>query len=131
MRRTITFDQFKAELSAQGVDREHFAVRCVACGTVQSRQDFVNAGIHPTIEEAQKHWGFSCIGRWKPGKGCDWTLGGLLHIHTLEIDFGAEEFKLPCFEPASAAGAQANARGERVIEKPDSVPAAKEEVARG
>lgn len=107
--RKLTFDEFKAELSAQGVTREHFAVKCVQCGTVQSRQDFVDAGAAPTIEEAQRWWGFSCIGRFKGGVGCDWTLGGLFRIHTLEIDpsDGGEPF--PCFEPASPEEAQAHA----------------------
>lgn len=114
-RRTITVDQFKAELMAQGVPREHFAVVCVSCGTPQSRQDFVDAGIHPTIEESQKHWGFSCIGRWKQaGKGCDWTLGGLFTIHTLEITQEGEEKPFPCFEPATPEQAQQLMRDRHV-----------------
>jgi len=108
MMRKLTFDQFKTELQAQGVPPEHFAVVCVHCGEVQSRQDFVDAGIHPTIEEAQRHWGFSCIGRWDVGRGCDWTLGGLFTLHTLELDLGDGKKPLPCFEPATPEQAQAN-----------------------
>ena len=40
---------------------------------------------------------FSCIGRWVPGIGCDWTLGGLLRIHTLEVINGQGD-KIPVFE---------------------------------
>lgn len=105
--RRITFEEFKAELEAQGVPREHYAVVCVSCGTVQSRQDFVDAGVHPTIEEAQRHWGFSCIGRWHPMRGCDWTLGGLFRIHKLEVKGTDGEF-FPCFVPATPEQAQAH-----------------------
>lgn len=108
--RSITFEQFKAELSAQGVPREHFAVVCPSCKTVQSRQDFVDAGIHPTIEEAQKHWSFSCIGRFAGSNmGCDWTLGGLFRIHVLELDLGDGEKPLPAFEVATPEQSQAHA----------------------
>lgn len=110
-RRTITLAQFKTELQAQDVPREHFAVKCVQCGTIQTRQDFVDAEIHPTIEESHRHWGFSCIGRWVKGVGCDWTLGGLFTIHTLEIIPEQEgEKPFPCFEPASREEAQAHFR---------------------
>lgn len=114
-RRRITFAEFKTELQNQGVPREHFAVRCVQCGTVQSRQDFVDAGIHPTIKDAQKHWGYSCIGRWVAGKGCDWTLGGLFQIHTLEIDFEDGSDPLPMFEPATPEQAQSHAKGREAV----------------
>lgn len=29
--------------------------------------------------------GFSCIGRFDKKQGCDWTLGGLLPIHRLQV----------------------------------------------
>lgn len=113
-RRLITIAEFKAELTAQDVPREHFAVVCVQCGTVQSRQDFVDAGVFPTVEEAQSQWGFSCIGRSVAGRGCDWTLGGLFHIHKLEVDPGGGEKPFPCFEPATAEQAQAHMRRRHV-----------------
>ena len=108
--RKITLQQFKSELTAQGVPREHFAVVCVSCGTVQSRQDFVKAGASPTIEAAQLYWGFSCIGRHNPAIGCDWTLGGLFTIHTLEIDTEDGEKPFPCFEPATPGQALEHAK---------------------
>lgn len=107
-RRCITIEQFKAELQAQGVPREHLAVKCVQCGTVQSRQDFIDAGVHRTMQEAQKHWGFSCIGRFVSNTGCDWTLGGLFQIHQLEIDFGDGSNPMPIFEPSTPEEAQAH-----------------------
>jgi len=110
--RTITIEEFKNELIAQGVTREHFAVVCVQCGTVQSRQDFVNAKVHPNIEEAQRHWGFSCIGRWVEGTGCDWSLGGLFRIHKLELINGDESDPFPCFEPATPQQAQKHSTKE-------------------
>lgn len=54
---------------------------CVSCGLSQSYNDFIEAG----IKDPGDYVGFSCIGRWKEGIGCDWTLGGLLTIHTVEV----------------------------------------------
>jgi len=105
-RRTIDLEQFKVELASQGVPREHFALVCPVCKTVQSRQDFVTLKVSRTLEEAQKYWDYSCIGRFFPGVGCDWTLGGLFQLHTLEIDPGEGEKPFPCFEPATAEEAQ-------------------------
>ena len=30
--------------------------------------------------------GFSCIGMFNEGVGCDWTLGGLFLIHEIEVE---------------------------------------------
>lgn len=62
MKRTLTIPEFHATLRAQEVDREDL--------------------------------GFSCVGRFtqagpprrKPdGRPCNWTLGGLFKLHTLEV----------------------------------------------
>jgi hypothetical protein len=46
-------------------------------------------------------WVFmSCEGRYTKGVGCDWTLGGLFRIHTLEVV--REGDVVPCFEFADA-----------------------------
>jgi hypothetical protein len=110
--RTITHKQFLDELSAQGVQPRDFAFRCVVCGTIQSPQSFLNAGVPEDLIMGQI--GFSCVGRWTkvgphkpgtaPGKGCDWTLGGLFRFHKLEVV--TEDGKTtPVFEIATPAEA--------------------------
>lgn len=112
----MTVDQLHAAFKEQGVSaREHIACKCVMCGTVQSLDDFVRATGKPA-DEVEKYLGFSCIGRFtdagpfkknKPGKGCDWTLGGLLRLHDLVIvtPDGKEH---PYFNLATPAEAQAH-----------------------
>ena len=116
--RRLTIPEFRAELKAQGVpDVTHAAVKCPICATVQSIADFVAAGA--TEAEAAKAIGWECIGRYtgagpfkqswrKQAKGCDWTLGGFLQFHDLEVidELGKAH---PRFEPATPAEAQAHA----------------------
>lgn len=93
--RTITLDEFLREVRAQGVPQEHIAFRCVICSTVQSATDLMRAGAGKTFEDVEKYLGFSCVGRWTgagshregaaSGRGCDWTLGGLLGLHQLTV----------------------------------------------
>lgn len=116
--RTITVEEFHAELKAQGVSaREHAALKCPACGTVQSMALLLQEGCQP--DKVESYTGFSCVGRingagpatreGQPGNpdkpGCDWSLGGLFRIHTLEVDQNGTLH--PIFEPASAEEAQA------------------------
>jgi len=114
--RTITVEEFQVELRAQGVrSHEHFAFKCVMCGTVQSAQDLIKAGVGKSFDEVEKYLGFSCAGRWtnagphkkgaKPGAFCNWTLGGLFTIHRLEV-VTPDGDKHPRFEPASPEEAQ-------------------------
>lgn len=93
--RTITHEQFLSELNGQCVPREHFAFKCPRCGTVQSAQSLINAGAGTDFEDVERYLGFSCVGRFtgagsprkKPdGDPCNWTLGGLLQMHELEIN---------------------------------------------
>jgi hypothetical protein len=98
--RTITVEQFLTELAAQNVPDEHLAFRCPMCGTVQSAADFIKANAGKDLDEVDKWLGFSCIGRFTdagphkkgtpPGKGCDWTLGGLFKIHELQVEHEGE-----------------------------------------
>ncbi len=80
---------------------------CPICGTAQSAEDLVAVGVPK--EKVGSYIGFSCVGRWTeagphkrndtPGKGCDWTLGGLFRLHKLEIEDGKGEMR-PHFELA-------------------------------
>lgn len=115
--KTMSLDEFQAALKAQGVSLEHLAVKCPMCGTVQSAADLILAGAGENFAAVEKYLGFSCVGRFtnaKPwrkgdpsGQGCDWTLGGLFSLHTLEVvtEDGAHH---PRFEPATAEEARAN-----------------------
>lgn len=99
----ITVDEAHARMKAQGVSaREHVAMKCPMCGTVQSMASLIRAGADPATVE--RSIGFSCEGRWTNAgpwpsdrdrsakaktrrliRGCDWTLGGLFKIHKLEV----------------------------------------------
>lgn len=93
--RTITHQQFSDEIRAQGTPMLHYAFKCPVCGTLQSATDLIKAGVGSTFEEVETSLAFSCVGRFTnagphkkdepPGRGCDWTLGGFLHAHTLEV----------------------------------------------
>ncbi len=120
--RAISVSQFRAELVAQGVpSHADFAFVCPMCGTVQSSRDLIAARAGDTFEEVEGYVAFSCIGRWTGGKPprkepdgqpCDWTLGGLFQLHTLEV--ASEDGKHhPRFEPASPQQAQAHAEAWR------------------
>ena len=82
---TMTKKEFRRALEAQGVPLEDVTFRCPKCGTLQSANDLINAGAGKNINEVEKFLAFSCGGRWDDSKGCDWTLGGLLPIHELEV----------------------------------------------
>ncbi|WP_298846039.1 VVA0879 family protein [uncultured Salinicola sp.] len=110
--RKIALEEFHAELKGQGVSSpEHAAVKCPACGTVQSKALLRKQGCPEDSIEGQI--GFSCVGRWNdagppPRKddaaprrvpGCNWTLGGLFSIHDLEVQ--KDGVSHPMFEVAS------------------------------
>ncbi len=71
---------------------------CPHCGTEQSADDFVRAGLTP--EEAKERIAYSCIGRVLDvaEHGCSSTLAKPYGMHTLEVDGE------PCFEFAEVRG---------------------------
>ncbi len=130
--RTITVEQFREELRAQGVSPHlHFAFRCPICKTIQSAQSLVSAGAGRDFGEVEGFLGFSCVGRFTgrrrhqrtdlPGLGCDWTLGGLLRVHELEIIHEGE--RRPHFELATPEEAQM-LQAAHLIARPDQAQAA-------
>lgn len=132
MRRTIPLAQFHAEMKAQGVPKPHLAFKCPICATVQSAFDLIAAGAGADFDAVSKYIGFSCIGRFTsagpfdknrrpPAKGCDWTLGGLLSMHELEV-INEEGKACPQFELATPEEAQAHARENRATSAADSLP---------
>lgn len=113
---TMTIPEFHAALKAQGVSsREDFAFRCPMCGTVRSARSLMLGGAGGGFDEVERFLGFSCVGRFTDagphkngvpaGRGCDWTLGGLLSLHCLEV-IDQDGVGHPRFEPASAQEAQ-------------------------
>lgn len=113
---TMTLDEYKAAVKAQGVPHEHIAMKCPMCGAVQSGADLIAAGAGADFDEVEKYLAFSCVGRFtgagsprkKPdGKPCNWTLGGLFSLHKLEV-VTPDGKKHPRFELATPAEAQAH-----------------------
>lgn len=109
--RRITIEDFHAELKNQKVNsKEDLAFKCPMCHTVQSARDLIAAGAGKTFDEVERYLAFSCVGRFTdaglhkkkhpPGRGCDWTLGGLFGIHALEV-LDEEGKTHPSFEPAT------------------------------
>lgn len=95
----MTHEEFLAEGKRRfGPKARHWKFVCPACGTVQTGQQYLDAGV--SEEDVFDVIAYSCIGRFtgqgdagilahhrgeKWDKGCNWTLGGLLRIHTLEV----------------------------------------------
>ena len=108
---TMTLEAWRAEATKRfGPRGQDWRFKCAMCGQEQSFQDFLDAGMTP--EEAQSRAHFSCLGRWVTGRGCDWTLGGLFRIHTVEVET-PDGKKTPVFEfadpkPVEAANAPAS-----------------------
>lgn len=116
--RTLNVDEFHAELKAQGVSSHaDFAFVCPMCRTVQSARDLMKA-TGKGFDEVERYLGFSRVGRFTnagphkqgaaPGKGCDWTLGGLFRIHELEV-VTSDGHPHPSFELATPDQARAHA----------------------
>ena len=115
--KTMTVPEFHAALKDQGApSREDLAFKCVICGTIQSGRSLIAAGAGKTFDDVEKFLGFSCVGRFTnagphqegtpPGKGCDWTLGGLFTLHCFEV-VDNEGQHHPRFELATPEEAQA------------------------
>lgn len=93
-RRRMTVHEWRAKATRLfGPDPKKWRFRCVRCGNVQSFESVIehNPALAPKDGEAEgdsRIWrwiNFACEGRHTEGRGCDWTLGGLFQIHTLEI----------------------------------------------
>ena len=97
--RTLTHDEWLARgRELYGDDSRKWKFRCVICGNVQSHESVTtrNPKINPKITHTSNWIYCECEGRHTEGIGCDWTLGGLLKAHKLEVI--DEDEKVPCFE---------------------------------
>jgi hypothetical protein len=72
--------------------------QCILCGRLQTGREF-QEHFAISAREALARAHMSCIGRWLPGTGCDWTLGGLLQIHTHEVLLEGELIPVFAFPP--------------------------------
>lgn len=100
-RRVMTLEEWRAEAKIRFGDNSRlWAFKCARCGGIQTVQDFIDSG--STEKEAHSRAHFSCIGRQVKGRGCDWSLGGLFRIHTLEVKTPEGEL-VPVFEFAPSA----------------------------
>ncbi|ATC34079.1 hypothetical protein CA606_18055 [Caulobacter vibrioides] len=117
MAEVITVQELHARFKAQDVgERRFIAMKCPICGTVQNMQSLLTAGAGETEDQVERYIGFSCVGRWTnagphkrgepPGRGCDWTLGGLFKLHKLEV-VNARGRREPYFEIATQEEAKA------------------------
>lgn len=66
-----------------GDDPLEWRFQCPNCGTSQSGNDLLAAGV--SRDELDGVLAFSCIGRFESDQGCNWTLGGLFRIHDTEV----------------------------------------------
>lgn len=115
--KTITLKEYHAALRKQGTkDKSKLLLICPMCGTMQCANDLILAGAGKTFEEVVEYLGFSCVGRFtnagppreKPdGRPCNWTLGGLIQAHKLEVIMHDGE-RYPTFEVATPEQARAH-----------------------
>lgn len=116
--KTMTMDEYWNALKAQGTKKHtELCMICPMCGTVQNGADLIAAGAGKTWEDVEQYVGWSCVGRWTHGKppptenvtqeGCNWTLGGLFHTHTMEV-IDEDGKKHPRFEVATPEQSKAH-----------------------
>lgn len=81
----MTVQYTKEEWLAEGERRfgkylEDYKFKCPKCGNIASGQEFKNAGAKSNDMYQ------NCIGRFVPGKGCDWAAYGLFDICKVHVD---------------------------------------------
>lgn len=67
-----------------GPDTGGWRFVCPACGNVQSIASVLAAAPELTCDDVKGWIYYNCQGRYTAG-GCDWTLGGLIRRHRLEV----------------------------------------------
>ena len=68
-----------------GEDSDKWSFKCPSCGHVQSIESIMKHDPSLKSDDIAQWINFSCEGRTNKGQGCDWTLGGLFHVHKIEI----------------------------------------------
>jgi hypothetical protein len=85
-----------------GKDTMKWKFKCVACGNIQSIESVMERNKDLKSGDCLNWIYFACEGRHTEDVGCNWTLGGLLHIHTLEVTEDGHKPE-PVFEFADEA----------------------------
>lgn len=76
----VMLNEWRSELKKRfGDDPKNWKFVCPACGHIQSCGDFEDEGYQ------RENAYYNCIGRFKKGVGCTWTIGGLLNIHKTTV----------------------------------------------
>lgn len=117
--KTMSQEEFLAEAKRRfGPKIRDWKFVCPMCGTVQSGQQLLDAVLAAggKKDDVDGYIAFSCIGRFtgqgdagiaakakgeKWERGCNWTLGGFLQFHELEVVM-PDGYKRPAFELAPA-----------------------------
>ncbi|PHR23884.1 MAG: hypothetical protein COA36_16405 [Desulfotalea sp.] len=78
----MTVEGFHEVVKEQNVSFEHYSFVCPQCGTVQSAENLINAGLCEIFDQVQKYLAFSCVGRFtgassprkeNDSEPCNWT----------------------------------------------------------
>ena len=95
----MTWPEFLAEGKKRfGENRNDWRFVCPACGHVQSVADFLKRHPDAKPKDAVPWIFFDCEGRVDRSVGCNWTLGGLIHIQERTLtETGTETDKCPAF----------------------------------
>ena len=84
-------DWLKLGRELYGKNPLNWKFQCISCGNVQSVCSVMQRNPELTDADAVLHWiGYACEGRHTEDVGCDWSLGGLFHLHHLEVIISAK-----------------------------------------
>ena len=85
-----------------GKDSKNWSFVCPSCGHIQSIKSVLEHNPSLDLKDVQNWIHYNCEGRYNEGNGCNWTLGGLFHIHKIEIIYNGKN--IPSFEFAKKGG---------------------------
>jgi len=104
----MTWSEFLEEGEKRfGKDRERWRFVCRACGHVQSMADYMSRHPEAKREEVSSWIFFACEGRQDGKVGCNWSLGGLLHVQDRMLTgTGTEKGSCPVFLFEGEAGGE-------------------------
>lgn len=95
----MKWTDFLAEgLKRFGADRELWKFQCPACGHIQSIAGHMDRHPESKRSEVAAWIFFNCEGRYDRSVGCNWSLGGLLHLHErLIVETETDKGSCPVF----------------------------------
>lgn len=96
MRRLSYEDWIKKAKELFGKDSYNWRFKCASCGHIQSINSMLEHNPLLKAKDFENSIYFNCEGRTNEGYGCDWSLGGLFHVHKLEVEFNGKN--VPVFE---------------------------------